>query len=237
MFVVYGSLLTILLTAFGLPNNFSFNGRKIADSVYINGQIRLDDAENFDFKRLSVFANHRPAKDRAWVEDGTFNPDENGRFVISVPAGNWVSMEVMTAEPTIINSDDAPDNPNNNEEVGFYELEKEGKQTVLLKEFYVPDDSPSQIELPIQLYRGAAFSVCLPDGMTSGSIQFHPVSGKRRNDMSMASFSDSKTVRESFIGGLNPGRWEVFYIDDNDQKLKTQQLDLRRGQIFREKCQ
>jgi hypothetical protein len=53
----------------------------------------------------------------------------------------------------------------------------------------------------------------------------------------MASFSDSKTVRESFIGGLNPGRWEVFYVDDNDQILKTQQLDLRRGQIFRKEWQ
>lgn len=55
--------------------------------------------------------------------------------------------------------------------------------------------------------------------------------------MSMASFSDSKTVRESFIGGLSPGRWDVFYIDDNDQILKTQQLDFRRGQIFHERCQ
>jgi hypothetical protein len=116
-------------------------------------------------------------------------------------------------------------------------LEKGEKQIVLLKEFHAPDDSRPQIELPIQLYRGAAFSVCLPDGMTSGSIQFHPVFGKRRNDMSMASFSDSKTVRESFIGGLSPGRWDVFYIDDNDQILKTQQLDFRRGQIFHERCQ
>ena len=228
--------MSILLVALSLPNNSSASGQKIADIVSINGQFRLDDAENFDLKRLSVFTNHRPGKDRAWVEDGSFIPDENGRFVISVPAGNWVSMVVMTAEPTIINSDDAPDNPDNNEEVGFYTLEKGGRKTVLLKEFYVPDDSPSQIELPIQLYRGAAFSVCLPDGMTSGSIQFHPVSGKRQNDMSMVSFSDSKTVRESLIGGLNPGLWEVFYIDDDDRILKSQQLDLRRGQIFHEKC-
>ncbi len=55
--------------------------------------------------------------------------------------------------------------------------------------------------------------------------------------MSFHSFIDSKTVRESLIGGLNPGRWKVFYVDDNDKILKTQQLNLRRGQIFREKCQ
>lgn len=236
MFFMRGSLMTILLMAFGLPFDFSVSGQKIADSVSINGQIRLDDAENFDFKRLSVFANHRTSKHRAGIEIGSFIPDENGRFVISVPAGSWVSIRVMTADPTIIDSDDAPDNPNHNEGVGFYSLEREEKQIVLLKELYVPDDSPSQIELTIRLYRGAAFSVCLPDGMTSGSIQFHPVSGKRQNYASMASFSDSKTVRESLIGGLSPGLWEVFYIDDNDQILKSQQLDLRRGQIFREKC-
>jgi len=237
MFFMRGSLITIWLMAFGLPNNFSVNGQNIADSVSVNGQIRLDDAENFDFKRLCLFTNHRPGKYYSWIVDGSFIPDEDGRFVISVPAGNWVSMTVTTADPTIIDSDDAPYNPDNNEGVGFYELEKEKKQTVLLKEFYVPDDSSSQIELTIQLYRGAAFSVCLPDGMTSGSIQFHQVSGKRQNDMSMVSFSDSKTVRESLIGGMNQGLWEVFYIDDNDRILKFQQLDLRRGQIFRVKCQ
>lgn len=170
MSLMRGSLITILLVALSLPNNSSAGGQRIADTVSINVQIRLDDAENFDFKRLSVFAKHRPGKDRAWVEDGTFIPDENGRFVISVPAGAWVSMVVRTAEPTIINSADAPDNPDNNEGVGFYRLEKGEKQIVLLKEFHAPDDSRPQIELPIQLYRGAAFSVCLPDGMTSGSI-------------------------------------------------------------------
>lgn len=228
--------MTILLVALGLPNNSSASGQKVADIVSVNGQFRLDSAENFDFKRLRVFTQHQLGKYGAMVVDGSFIPDEKGCFVIHVPAGSRVSMEVMTAEPTIINSYDAPDNPDNNDGVGFYTLEKGGRKTVLLKEFYVSDDSPSQIELPIQLYRGAAFSVCLPDGMTSGSIQFHPVSGKRQNDMSMASFSDSKTVRESLIGGLNPGLWEVFYIDDDDRILKSQQLDLRRGQIFHEKC-
>ena len=145
-----------------MPNNFSVSGQKIADTVSINGQIRLDDTENFDFKQLSVFTQHQPGKSHP------------------------------------------------------------------LK---------SEMELTIQLYRGAAFSVCLPDGMTSGSIQFRPESGKRRNVMSVIEFSGSETVRESLMGGLSPGRWKVFYVDDNDQILKSQQLDLRRGQIFREKCQ
>lgn len=237
MYITRGSLITILLVAFGLTTNFSVGGQKIANSVSINVQFRLDDAENFDFKHLSVFIQHELVKNRASVVDGSFIPDGNGRFVISVPAGSKVFMEIRTADPTIINSDDAPGSPDNDRGVGFYELEKGGKHTLLFKDFYVPDDSSSEIELTIQLYRGAAFSVCLPDGMTSGSIQFRPESGRRRNRMSVCEFSGSETVSESLMGGLSPGRWKVVYVDDNDQILKSQQLDLRRGQILREKCQ
>src|SRR5262245_45649967 len=232
-----GSLMTILLVALGLPNNSSARGQKIADIVSINGQFRLDDAENFDFKRLSVFTQHQLGRHGALVVDGSFIPDEHGRFVIRVPAGSRASMQVTTADPTIMDSEDAPDNPDNDSSVGFYELEKGKENTLLFKELYVPEDSSSEVELTIQLYRGASFSVCLPDGMTSGSIQFRPESGKRRNHMSVIEFSDSEGVRESLVGGLSPGQWKVFYVDDNDQILKTQQLNLRRGQILREKCQ
>jgi hypothetical protein len=232
-----GSLITILLVALSLPNNSSASGQKIADTVSINGQFRLDDAENFDFKRLSVFTQHQLGKYGALVVDGSFTADEKGRFVIGVPAGSRVSMQITTADPTIMDSEDAPDNPDNNRSVGFYELEKGKKHTLLFKELYVSEDSSSEMELTIQLYRGASFSVCLPEGMTSGSIHFHQLSGKRQNDMSMVSFSDSKTVHESLIGGLNPGLWEVFYIDDNDRMLNSLLLDLRRDQIFPEKCQ
>jgi hypothetical protein len=232
-----GSLIAILLVAFSLPNNSSASGQKIADTMSVNVQFRLDDAENFDFKQLSVFTQHRLGKHSVSVVDGRFIPDENGLFVISVPAGSRVSMQVMTADPTIIYPGDAPDTPDNNRGVGFYSFKKGEKQTLLFKEFYAPDDSSSQMELTIQLYRGAAFSVCLPNGMTGGSIMFHREPGKRRNNMSVYWFRDSKTVRESLMGGLSPGRWKVLYVDDNDQILKTQQLNLRRGQILREKCQ
>ena len=236
MCVMRGSLIIILLMAFGLPNNFSVSGQKIADTVSITGQIRLDDAENFDFKQFSVFTQHQPGKSHPLIVDGSFIPDENGRFVITVPAGSRVFMEVTTADPTIIDSGDAPDILNNRG-ASYYSFKKGKEHTLLFKDFYVPDDSSSGIELTIQLYRGAAFSVCLPDGMTSGSIQFRPESGKRRNVMSVIEFSDSETVRESLVGGLSPGRWKVFYVDDNDQILKSQRLDLRRGQIFHVKCQ
>jgi hypothetical protein len=232
-----GSLISILLAAFSLTTNFSVGGHKIVDSISINVQFRLDDAENFDFKRLSVFAQHRLGKHGVSVVDGTFIPDQSGRLAISVPVGSRVFMEVTTADPTIRHSADTSDTSDTDEEVGFYEFENGKEQTLLFKDFYLPEDSSSEMELTIQLYRGAAFSVCLPDGMTSGSIQFHQLSGKRRNDMSLVSFSDSRTVCESLIGGLNPGLWEVFYINDDDRILKSQQLDLRRGQIFHKKCQ
>jgi hypothetical protein len=144
-------------------------------------------------------------------------------------------MEVMTADPTIIGLSDDPDTPDNSR-ASFYSFKKGEEQTLLFKDFYAPDDSSSEMELTIQLYRGAAFSVCLPDGMTSGSIQFRPESGKRRNVMSVIEFSDAETLHEELVGGLSPGLWKVFYVDDNDQILKSQQLDLRRGQILHEKC-
>jgi hypothetical protein len=232
-----GSLITILPVALGLIAAFSVGGQKIADSVSINVQFRLDDAENFDFKQLSVFTQHQLVKNRALIVDGSFTADENGRFVISIPTGSRVFMEIGATDPTIINSYDAPDNPDNDGGVGFYSVRKGEKHTLMFKDFYAPADSSSEMELTIQLYRGAAFSVCLPDRMTSGSIDFRPESGRRRNHMSVYWFRDSKTVRDSLIGGLSSGRWKVFYVDDNDQILKTQQLNLRSGQIFREKCQ
>jgi len=67
-----GSLITILLVALSLPNNSSASGQKIADTVSINGQFRLDDAENFDFKRLSVFTQHQPNKSHGLIVDGSF---------------------------------------------------------------------------------------------------------------------------------------------------------------------
>src|SRR5262245_27614323 len=215
MRIMRASLITILLMALGLPFDLSVSGVKIAATVSINGQFRLDDADNFDFKHLSVFTQHRLGKYGVSVEDGTFIPDENGRFVVTVPAGSRVFMQVTTSDPTIIDPDDAPDNPNNNDGVGFYSFRNGKEHTLLFKDFYVTDDSSSEMELTIQLYRGAAFSVCLPDGRTSGSIQFRPASVRRQNRMSLHEFSGSETVRESLMGGLSSGRWKVFYVDDN----------------------
>src|SRR5262249_34346012 len=135
-----GLLVAILLAALSLPNNSSASGQKIADTMSINAQFRLDDAENFDFKQLSVFTQHQPARSHGLIVDGAFIPDENGRFVITVPAGSRVFMEITTADPTIIKSDDAPDIHDDRRGVGFYSVRKGEKQTLQFKDFYVPDD-------------------------------------------------------------------------------------------------
>ncbi|HEU4511015.1 MAG TPA: hypothetical protein VFR78_22480 [Pyrinomonadaceae bacterium] len=222
-------VIAILLVAVSFPQSPSNNAP--AAVVTMNGQIRLDNVENFDFRRLSIFMQHRPGKYYSWTTDGSFTPDESGRFVIRVPAGNWISMEVTTTDPTIRHSRDAP----GNEDVGFYKLEKEKKQTVLLKEFYVPSDS-SGIEQAIELYRGAAFSVCVPDGVKSGSIQFYHESEKYQNRTSVVTFSDSERLRESLIGGLAAGQWDIRYVDDKDQIRGSQVLELRSGQTMNVKC-
>ena len=61
-----------------MPKNSSASGQKIAYIVSINGHFRLDDAENFDFRRLSVFTQHQLGKYGALVLDGSFIPDKSG---------------------------------------------------------------------------------------------------------------------------------------------------------------
>ena len=229
---IFGSLTLSFLIALGLTLGSAVSRQQVVSSVTIDGQVRLDNAANFDFRRLSMFIQHRLGKGHSWTIDGSVAPDESGRFVTTVPAGNWISIEVTTTDPTIRHGADAP----GNEGVGFYELEKKQKETVLLKEFYIPAGPSAEIEQTIELYRGAAFSTCIPPEMKSGSMQFYLQSEKHRYRTSVVDFAESDRLRESFIGGLAAGQWEVLYVDDNNQIRKSQQLDLRSGQTMDLKC-
>lgn len=199
-------------------------------SVVISWQVRLDDTTNFDFTRLSVSLQRRPGKPHAWTMVGSFTPDKDGRFVASVPAGSWLSVDVTTSDPTVQRSTDSPD------DVDFYELEKNKTETIMRQEFYVPADSPERIERALELQRGAAFSVCVPDGLKSGSIQFYKESQAHEDKVSVVSFIDVKTVYGSVIGGLENGKWRVMYIGDNDIIFRSEELDLRRGEVLHPKC-
>lgn len=222
-----------LAVSFSLP---LLNSRGLAASpqqpsqVVINWQVHVDDATNFDLARLSVSIQRRPGKYHAWTIVGLFIPDKDGRFVTSVPAGSWVSVKVTTSDPTVRRAIDTPD------DVEFYELERNKSETIMLQEFYVPGDSPERIERTLEFRRGAAFSVCVPDGLKGGSIQFYRKSEAYEDKISVVSFIDSKTVCGSLIGGLEEGEWMVMYIDDNDVIFRSEEFDLRRGQVLHPKC-
>lgn len=146
-----------------------------------------------------MFVQHRQGKNHAWTTDGSFTPGEDGSFAIPVQAGNWVSLEVTTTDPTVRYS------PKSADDVGFYRLNNGSRESVMLREFYVSDDSASQMEQTIELHRGAAFSVCIPEGMKSGSIQFHKQWKPFEKGILTASFADPENLRGALIGGLSPG--------------------------------
>ena len=106
----------------------------------------------------------RVEKAQVWTDVGSFVPDNNGRFVSSVPSGSWLSMNVTSSDPTLRRS------TNSLRDVGFYEIERSKTETIMLQEFFVPNNSPERIERTLDFHRGAAFSVCIPSGLKSGSI-------------------------------------------------------------------
>lgn len=201
-----------------------------ASLVVISWQIHLDDATNFDFTRLSVSIQRRPGKYHAWSSVGSFVPNKEGRFVTTVPAGSYLSVDVVTSDPTVQRSTRTAD------DVEFYRLEKDKNETVMLEEFYVPGDSPERIERRLELQRGSAFSVCVPNGLKSGSIQLHRQSKPPKEGINVWSFSDSATIQDSVVAGLEPGPWRVLYVGDNDVIFRSEEFDLRRGEVLRPQC-
>lgn len=217
--IATGSCLS-LFTSVGLATS-----SQQASTVVINWQIRLNDTTNFDFTRLAVSLQSRPGKRHAWTILGSFTPDKKGRFVTSVPAGSWLSVDVSTSDPTVKLSTDFE----------FYKLEQNRTETIMWQELYVPTDS-EQVERSLELHRGAAFTVCIPDGLTSGSIQFYKATEAPEDKISVLSFTDDKTVFGSSIGGLRDGKWRVMYVGDNDVIFRSDDLNLKRGQILHQKC-
>jgi hypothetical protein len=156
---------------------------------------------------------------------GSFTPDKTGRFVTSVPAGSWLSVDVSTSDPTVKLSTDFE----------FYALEQNSTETIMQQEFYVPTDS-DHVDRGLELRRGSAFTVCVPGGLKSGSIQFYKESEAHQRKISVITFIDEKTVFRSLIGGLRDGKWRVMYVGDNDVIFRSDEVDLKQGQILRQKC-
>ena len=198
--------------------------------VVMDGRIYLDDVSEFNFERLSVFIQHSNQKNGPWLPIGPIVPDKKGAFIITVPAGSYVTIDVNTSDPTIQLLRDPVD------KFDFYSLRNNERVMVFHQHFRAPSSSVDKMEWKVELQRGAAFSICMFDKMKSGAIYFRNLDNKDEDGINMLSFTDLSGLKGGLIGGLIPGTYEVTYIDDNDVKWMVQQIRLSRGETSYLKC-
>jgi len=224
-------LVIVILFVFGFaPCLRSQRDDVQAYQVTISWRIMIDDANEFNFKNLTVLVQHRVGKDQPWAPVGPLTtPDNEGRFIATVAAGEWVSVGIATADPTIRRVLDKPNALDN------YTLGDKVRETVLDQEVYVKSGTPRTLEKVIQLQRGAAFTICVPPSVRSGSIQFYPVplASKKVN---VISFSDSRDTSGEQVGGLMPGSWVAKYVDEKGSVVLSQDLNLVRGALLETGC-
>jgi hypothetical protein len=226
-FVCLVSIFGLLLaTASSLPSQ---EGPVMTAPVVIAWQIQIDDPTSFDFSNLKVDIQFRFGKYHGWNELPLITPDSNGRFVTTIPAGQWVSVEVGTDDPTVSWETGKPKRPDS------YEMREDIRQTVFRDEIYVKPGPARAIQRVLQLHRGAAFTICIPPSMNSGSIQYY-LRSKAAKGRNVISFTDPHVVMGNKVGGLMPGRWIVKYYDDRDAVILSQELDLHRGEVLNPAC-
>jgi hypothetical protein len=166
--------------------------------VTISWQVRLDNAQGFDFSNLRALIQYRPARGRAWVPLPMIKLDSTGTFISTIPAGNWVSRQIGTADPTIrdLTGKADPFRP--------YTLGDKETQTVLDQEFYVESDSLGTLQKGVQLERGAAFKLCIPMPMKTWRI-FYRLRSDKSKRVNVIFFIDSSDSRDHTVAGLVPG--------------------------------
>src|SRR6266436_979093 len=71
------------------------------NAVMVAWQVNIDNQRDFDFGRLRVLIQYRPGKGYAWTALPLTKPDSTGRFVATVPAGNYLSLQIGTEDPTV----------------------------------------------------------------------------------------------------------------------------------------
>lgn len=227
---VYITIVAVLLLS--LPGNaWSKVHAKSGKLVTVNGQVRLDDTRNFTFKSLSVFVQSRQNTESSWKPLGSFTPTEKGQISIPLPSGSLVSIEITTSDPTVRRGAAKTD------ELDFYVMEFNRRVTVLNQELSIPLDPTEPVVWTADLQRGAAFSLCRPDGMKSGSVQFRRRLDRYEDAINLWSFSDSAPLQDAMIGGIVPGLWQVRILDADESERLLEQVDLRRGQISATKCE
>jgi hypothetical protein len=220
---VWGLLLSTVAV---LPSQ---NGSAPASPVVLAWQIRVDDSTAFDFNSLKVDIQYRAGKYYAWNEIQLITPDRDGRFVTTLPSGNWVSIHVTTDDPTIAWETGQPKHPDS------YTMREGVSPTVFREEIYVEPGPPRTVQKVLQLHRGAAFTLCIPPTMNSGLIRFYPHS-RTDKGVDFLSFSDPQGLKGAKVGGLMPSRLIVEFVNEGGVVVLLQELDLRRGELLNPEC-
>ena len=142
-----------------------------------------------------------------------------------------MSVQVGTADPTVFLDTGKPKG------LADYTILEDLSETVLFEETYLRPGSARNLERVLQLYRGAAFTVCIPPSLTSGSIRFYPRSKPVQKWKHALLFTDPQHLMGAKVGGLVPGRWIVKYFDDKNVVVLSQELELHRGELLKTECQ
>jgi len=196
--------------------------------VTISWQIRLDNPQGFDFSDLSVLIQYHPSKELAWAPLPLIRPDSMGAFTSTIPRGNLVSLQIGASDPTLRDLTDRTD-PFRPYQLGAIET-----HTVLRQDFYVAKDSPGAIHKVVQLRRGAAFRLCIPLPIKTGSIRYRLRGDKGTNAIFL--FTDSSAFADHTVAGLKPGNWTVEYVSDDDAVQLSQRFKLKQGQVLNAAC-
>jgi hypothetical protein len=226
---VFALVGVLFATASTLPSQ---NNSGQTDLVVIAWQIRLDDPTAFDFSNLKVDIQYRFEKYGVWKELSLITPAGDGRFVTTTPAGTWVSVHVTTGDPTVSWETGEPKRSDS------YTMDEGLPQTVFREEKYVEPGPARTLQRVLQFHRGAAFTICVPPSMKSGTIRYH-LRSKGAKGGNILTFSSPEDVMHVKVGGLMPGRWIVEFVDESDNKgavVLSQELDLRRGQLLNPQC-
>jgi len=218
-------LLTAVLGVYGYTST-SLGAQQVA----INGRIYLDDANQLNFERLSLFIQHSKQQNGPWTSIDRVIPDEKGEFIISVPAGSWLSIAVNTTDPTIRLLRDPA------HEFDFYSMDQNEKVRVHYQRLYVPSSPANKMEWKVELKRGGGFSICILDKMKSGAIFFRNLDDKKEDEINVFSFKDITRLKGTLIGGLRPGNYEITYVDDKGVEWMKQIVRVSRGEVSDVKC-
>lgn len=188
---------------------FSFENENVADLTYVG-----------------ILIQFRKIGENTW--NTVFSKEDNldPSISLELPDDGVVSIQVTTVDPTIIASDS---------KVEFFTLDVGQTHTMLHKQVKLASFSNEKIQIPIVLKRVSAIKLCIPNNFNSGSVQLvRPGNAEKR--ALVYSVSKSEFLKDHWFGGIEPGSWEVIYMDDNDNIFLRDQLLTIRSEVYPLQC-